>query len=268
MDAEKTVSKFYNSTGWETKAGITEDAYLFEDLRNCSQDYLRRCRLRLLEHIPPKGDYFMDMASGPIQYPEYLKYSEGYDKRYCVDLSKEALIEAEKKIGNHGVYLHGSFFDLKIEKNKFDCIVSIHTIYHMDQEKQYDAIRKLIRITKTGAPLIIIYSNPNSLTRKISKVAKSMKSLWKRKILDNKLSKGELYFYPHPLSWWRQFEDEAEVDIVPWRTFGKEAQEKLFPDNFFGVVMFKILFYFEKKLPKVFNNIATYPMIVLTKTSK
>ena len=39
----------------------------------------------------------LDMASGPIQYPEYLVYSSNFKKRYCVDLSKNALEAAKKK---------------------------------------------------------------------------------------------------------------------------------------------------------------------------
>lgn len=263
--AEEIVAKFYNTGGWETHDGITEDAARFEDLRKSAEDYLRLCRLRLLKFIPPVGHNFLDMASGPIQYPEYILYSKGYDKRYCVDLSLDALKQAEVKIGNHGVYLHGSFFDLPIEDNFFDCAVSIHTIYHMDKDTQADAVRKLIRVTKKGAPVIIIYSNPNALTRQVTKVGKRVVSLFRKPKSLPIAGDGTLYFHCHELSWWKQFSDSADMKIVPWRTFGTEVQKKLFPDNSIGKIMFNTLFFLEDSFSYLFTKIATYPIIILTK---
>ena len=103
--AEKKVSKFYNKLGWETDAGYTEDARRFEDLRESAKDYLFKCRCRVLKYIPKKGENILDMASGPIQYEEYLLYSKNFKKRYCVDLSSKALEDA-KKIGDHGVFMY------------------------------------------------------------------------------------------------------------------------------------------------------------------
>ena len=96
------------------------------------------------------------MASGPIQYEEYLNYSKNFEKRWCLDLSTDALKMAEKKIGEHGVFLYGSYFNLPFEENFFDCAISLHTIYHVAKEKQEEAVRKLIRITKLGQPISII----------------------------------------------------------------------------------------------------------------
>jgi len=115
--AEEKVSKFYTQKGWETKSGVTEDAKRFEDLRHVAKDYVSRCRLRVLRHIPKAGDNILDMASGPIQYQEYLEYSKHFKKRYCVDLSESALKDAKNKIGDHGVFLRGSFFDIQLKEN-------------------------------------------------------------------------------------------------------------------------------------------------------
>ena len=105
----------------------------------------------------------LDMASGPIQYPEYLVYSSNFKKRYCVDLSKNALEAAKKKIGDHGEYLLGNFLNLNIPSNSFDCIISLHTIYHIDQKDQEHAVDKMLDLVKNNKPIIIVYSNPYSL---------------------------------------------------------------------------------------------------------
>ena len=43
----------------------------------------------------------------------------------------------------------------------------MHTIYHINKNKQAEAIKKLIRLAKKDKPIIIVYSNPNSLISKI-----------------------------------------------------------------------------------------------------
>ena len=126
LTPEQMTSRFYNEIGWNLTDGITEDALRFEDLRICAVDYVSKCRMRVYEHIPKQGDYMLDMASGPIQYPEYLRYSENFNKRCCVDLSSDALLQAKKKISDHGIYLNDSFFNIEFDDDFFDCSISLH----------------------------------------------------------------------------------------------------------------------------------------------
>ena len=267
------ISRFYNNEGWEQVDGITEDAKRYEDLRKCARKYISKCRLRLLKYIPLKGENFLDLGSGPIQYPEYLEYSRNFSKRYCVDLSSKALEEAKKKLGNRGEYFCGSFFDIELKKNSFDCAVTLHTIYHMDKNMQDRAIRKLISLVKPGKPLIIVYSNPFSLEQCIMLPLRLLKNLSKFfiNLISRKFGRKDglviekYYFRPFNLEWWERFKDIAEIRIKPWRTFGVRFQKLLFPNNFIGKIMFDKLYKMEQKFPKFFNLIATYPMIILIK---
>ena len=124
----KYVNKFYNEDGWNKKNKSTLDAILFEDLRDCAKEYVSKCRLKLVNYIPKKGANLLDFASGPIQYPEYLKYSKNFKLRHCVDFSKLAIKIAKKKLGKKGKFYCKDFFKIKFEKNFFDCILSLHTI--------------------------------------------------------------------------------------------------------------------------------------------
>ena len=264
--AEDTVLKFYSQGGWDEESGITEDARRFEDLRECARDYVSKCRLRLLHHIPKAGEKILDMASGPIQYPEYLEFSKGFTKRYCVDLSSQALKSAEKKLGEHGVYLCGSFFELEFAPETFDCAISLHTIYHMDRDLQELAVRKLIAVCKPGAPVIIVYSNPQSLITRLEYFPRKLKAgLRKLKAGKHGGTSNDFYFYCHPLAWWKRFGDQAEVQIYPWRSFYSTHQKRLIPNNRFGRLIFSLLFRAESSFPRFFVKYFQYPMIVLTK---
>ena len=166
----KYVNKFYNNFGWGKKNKHTLDATLFEDLRYYSKEYVSKCRKRINNYIPRKGSNLLDFASGPIQYKEYLQYSKNFKYRHCVDFSRIAIRDAKLKLGKNGKYYCGDFFKIKLKKNYFDCILSLHTIYHIDKKLQTTAVKKLINISKKKSPIIIVYSNPNTIINKLSKL--------------------------------------------------------------------------------------------------
>ena len=96
--SKNNVFKFYKNEGWSLeKKNITKDSDLFEDNRFYAKKYVSNCRLRVNNFIKIRKGKFLDFASGPIQYPEYLTYSKGFEKRYCVDFSKVAIKIAKKK---------------------------------------------------------------------------------------------------------------------------------------------------------------------------
>lgn len=267
--AEENVSIFYNTVGWEIDGEITEDAKRYEDLREHAKEYVSKCRSRVMKHIPEGGINILDMASGPIQYKEYIDFSKNFKKRYCVDLSLEALNQAKKKIGDHGVFMHGSFFDIRLDENFFDCAISLHTIYHIDKDRQEETIRKLINVTKPGKPVIIVYGNPRtllSLLRLPFRFLRKVRAKLKKPEIDKKQEKGyDLYYYTYPIKWWNRFSDAADVKILPWRSFDSHTQIKFIPDNKLGKKMFDILFNLENTFPNFFVKYFQYPMIILTK---
>ncbi len=259
-DAERNVRQFYEEVGWTKTGDVHEDARLFEDLREVASEYVSRCRRRVLEHIPPRGERLLDMGSGAIQFPEYLEYSTNFDRRYCVDLSARALRQAEEKIGGHGVFLEGNFLEMEFEDDFFDCSISLHAIYHIDESRQEEAVRKLLRVTKPGQPVIIVYSNPSPLVRRLSRPLR-----WAARPFRKRGEEAGLYFHPHPLDWWKRFTDRADVTVLPWRSFSSRHQKLLIPSNAIGRKMFEILYSCEERWPRFFARHFQYPLIVLRK---
>ncbi|MDZ4677674.1 MAG: methyltransferase domain-containing protein [Oligoflexia bacterium] len=258
LATEEKVKKFYESQGWAAdQTGSTTDAKLWEDLRPMAQKYVAACRRKLLKYLPKNGDLFLDCASGPIQYPEYLEYSQGFKKRICVDISQRALDVAQKKLGSRGETVCASLLNLPFPDNHFDAAVSLHTIYHIDQTQQETAVRELLRVAKPGTPIVIVYSNPNRLLARMKRFVKPEPTPTE--------DSERIYFYAHPLKWWKQFEDKADVKTVAWRSLTAKDAKRLIPGNKSGEVMLNALLKIETYLPKFMAGLSAYPLIILTK---
>lgn len=256
MAVEDEVHDFYEKTGWNAETdSVYSDARLWEDLRPSAAEYVSACRRRVLEFLPSDGARLLDAGSGPIQYPEYLEYSAGFAKRVCVDLSQRALDEARKRLGDRGDYVRASLLDLPFPDNHFDAAVSLHTIYHIDRDRQEEAVRELVRVLKPGSMAVVVYANPDRLAARLKRFVRRPPSA----------EEGPIYFYAHPLSWWERFSDDADVQIVPWRALNANESRKLIPDNEIGVRVFRALLAFERVLPAWATRLGCYPMIVLTK---
>jgi SAM-dependent methyltransferase len=260
---EDEVREFYDSQGWQAGAANAEeavyaDAQLWEDLRPCAAAYVSACRRKVLEFLPESGERLLDAGSGPIQYAEYLEYSQGFFRRVCVDLSQRALDEARGKLGDRGEYVRASLLDLPFPDGHFDAAVSLHTIYHIDADRQERAVRELLRVVKPGARAVVVYSNPDRLAARL------------KRLVGRERSSGPapIYFFAHPLSWWQRFSDEAVVEIVPWRSLNANESRRLIPDNALGAGMFRALLGFERAFPGCATWAGFYPMIVLTKHAR
>ena len=250
------VKKFYTNDGWRlNKKNITIDAEIFEDNRKVASSYVSKCRLRIARYIPIKGRDILDFASGPIQYKEYLKYSKNFKFRHCVDFSKKAILDAKKKIGKKGKFYNRDFFNIKFKEDFFDCIISLHTIYHIKKNLQKKAVEKLIYSTKKGCPIIIVYSNPNTLINKLKKIIN----------FKARKKKNQLYFYCHDIKWWFRFKKIASIKMYPWRSFSAQHQKLLMPSNIIGKIIFKILFILEDKFQNFFISNFQYYTVVLVK---
>lgn len=262
-DAKTTVQDFYNGVGWQRdEVGISHDARLNEDLRPVAAEYVSRCRKRLLRYLPEEGRHLLDMASGPVQYREYLEYSRNFQKHHCVDLSSLALSQAREKLSSKGEYYCGDFLELSLPENYFDASISCHTIYHIYKDHQELAVRKLLRLTKPGQPVVIVYSNPHHCMARVAAVIKRF--LEKGKLAN---TSGDVYFHAHPLAFWEKFKSDASVELFPWRSFSSKHQKVLFPNHIVGKLMFKMLFGLEEWFPSFFIRYFKFYTVVLRRHS-
>lgn len=157
--ATRNVMTFYDDLGWQkTGRGVFHDADINEDFRVVSRDYIHKCHLRVNDYLPRRGKYLLDVASGPIQYDDYMTYSANFERRICCDISLAALRAAAAKLGNKGIYIQGDITKLPLQDGVADGFVSLHTIYHVTAERQLAAFGELERVTRPGGCGVVVYS--------------------------------------------------------------------------------------------------------------
>ncbi len=227
---KEEVQEFYDRIGWKKIDENTySDASRFEDLRSVSHGYISNCHLRVARNIRKNGKYILDAASGPIQYEEYLAYSDDYDFRICIDISLLALREASRKIGDKGIFVQANITNLPLADNCVDAVVSLHTIYHVPAQEQFGAFRELYRVLKPGATAAIVYSwgsysplmtvtmLPLAILRWPLRLIRQLRKRLKRPV--SAKNEPTLYFFHHPR---RKIQEElgkfCDFDIVVWRS--------------------------------------------------
>ena len=155
-DVKQNVREFYDQIGWQqVSEGVYQNAR-YEDLRPVSREYIHKCHMRVKHHLRDQGRYLLDAGSGPIQYPEYVTYSDGYDYRVCADISIQALTEAEKRIGKHGLMVVADVANLPFSPEVFDGAVSLHTIHHLPLSEHFKAYGELYRVLKCKSNAVVV----------------------------------------------------------------------------------------------------------------
>ena len=257
MTVEDSIRDFYDQEGWAVDAdGRTVDERLFTDPRPAARAYGTLTRRRLLAHLPASGKRLLDAGSGPVQLPEYVEYGQRFDRHVCVDISARALEGAQARLGARGEYVQASLLELPFPDDHFDAAVSSHVLYHVGAAGQDRAVREMLRVTRPGAPVLIVYTHdPLAPLRALLRPVK-------RRLRGQ--PPPSLYVYSHPLRWWRRFAGVAAVTVLPFAVLRHDQSGKI-PERALAPVL-RAVTTLEERLPAVTVQIAAYPLIVLRKS--
>ena len=284
---KKILQDFYDSIGWQKEGQKTDgfvDALRWEDLRPVVRDYIHNCHLRVNRYIRSHGRYLLDAGSGPIQYPEYLSYSDGYDFRICIDISFLALREARKKLGEKGIYILGDITNIPLQDNTVEGAVSLHVLYHLPKDEQLSALYELQRVLVPGSSAAVVYSWPNSQLlkwwlfprrirrdfqrhfRNLKLHAKKFLHLKSRRI-DTKPSSVPLtpYHYAHDRKF---FEDNLKgigFEIAVWRSVSVPFMRMYIHPHLFGTAILRGIYQKEEQNPARYGQIGQYPLFIIQK---
>jgi ubiquinone/menaquinone biosynthesis C-methylase UbiE len=276
---KQTVQEFYDEVGWKkTEDDRFEDTDRFLDTRSIVQDYYRECRLRIGRQLPASGEYLLDVASGPVQFPEYVDYQAGFGARICMDFSALALREARANVGSKGVLVQGDITDLPLHDDSIDAILSLHTIYHVPRDEQPTAFRELHRVLRPGGVAVVAYSwghtawEELSTGRRLLHLPARLLGRLRRALRTTPATpttgaagEPELYFHAFDHHWFRRQPWPFEAEIVTHHMFTSRTLEALVRERFLGARLLGAIRRFEDAFPRFAGRVGRYPLIVIRK---
>jgi len=290
MEIKRQVRQFYDQIGWqEAGEGFYQNAR-YEDLRPVSREYIHRCHLRVARHLNPDGKYLLDAGSGPIQYPEYLEYSRGYQARVCADISKVALREARQRIGDrqnggHGLFVVADVANLPFKPEIFDGVVSLHTIHHLPEGEHRQAYGELSRVLAlhnaaivvngwVDPPLMRFFNAPLQWINQVRRKAQRMwgkaplpkKSIHVRTRLNGSKLKGT-FISKNNAAWMKlEIGSSMPLEVLVWRSVSVKFLRTFVHQRLGGRWFLRLLFWMEERFPHFFGEKGQYPLIVIRKS--
>jgi SAM-dependent methyltransferase len=271
--AKAEVRQFYENEGWnESVSGAATyvDGELFEDSREVSADYRRAGNDRVTSRLAAGGRYLLDAASGPIQYPDYLKFSAHFDVRVCLDFSMAALRAAGEKLGGRGLLVLGDMTNLPIANGSMDAVVSLHTIYHVPADEQARVFTELYRVVKPGGRAVIVYQWKSSFGMRLFHLPLRIRSMIATRFVrrDAPIEPAPaLYFAPHSRRWFIDQHWPFAYEIATWRTLTVAALRGYVPASRRGQRVLDALRRWEDTHPRLSGRFASYPLITIDKPS-
>jgi ubiquinone/menaquinone biosynthesis C-methylase UbiE len=271
-NTKQQVREFYDQIGWsQVYEGLYQNAR-YEDLRPVSRDYIHKCHMRVKRHLAPAGEFLLDAGSGPVQWPEYLTYSENYRYRLCLDISITALKEARTKLGQRGLYVVADIANLPFKADAFDASVSMHAIHHLPLREHKRAYLELQRVLKAGCSAVVVngWHNPFlmrlaepfiQLGRLLSGRGRKRKKDWAEE--DDQAGTFVEKLTPRWLK--QELNDVIQYKIYPWRSLSPRFMRWFVRPQMGGKLFLRIIFWLEERFPHFFGENGQFPLVVIRK---
>jgi SAM-dependent methyltransferase len=264
---EEKVRDFYDHYGWVTRDGVSGEDALFRQFSRPYYSYHDGVAARTIDSFADLDGQLLLAGGGDL--PEtHVTVARKFSHTTCLDISKVGIEIARNK----GEFIVGSILEIPKPDASFDAVYCAHVIYHIEKDQQQKAVRELVRVTKPGGRIVVIYSNPDSLPRRIAAIKGKLPILWKLHRKPTRRSDAGAqpppYFFAHPLSWWAQFDDECELHMKPWDVMGNLEEETLLINDTVASVGYRISAWFESRYPDKATQWWSFPLILLTKKSE
>lgn len=273
-DVEKSVQNFYDTFGWVDTAGVSGEDILFRKFSPPYYRYHDGVNERTLKCFSALGGKLL-MAGGGDLPETHVAIAKMFSATTFLDISDRALAIAKKKFDGQAEYIRGSILDIPKPEHYFDAAYCAHVIYHIDKDLQETAVRELIRVTRPGGRIIVIYRNPDTLAERLIWRGRGLLRLMnkaKRLMQGSKRTNAVAgqtaprpYFFAHPLAWWTRFDGECDVALIPWDVLGNTEEEQLFMFQPVASLGYRFCSWFENKYPEKAVRWWSYPIIQLTK---
>ncbi len=274
-NTKQQVREFYDRIGWsQVGEGLYQNAR-YEDLRPVSRDYIHRCHMRVSRHLAPNGRFLLDAGSGPVQWPDYLAYSQDYDYRVCADISITALKEARTRLQDRGLYVVADVASLPFASGAFDGAVSMHTIHHLPLGEHRSAYAELDRVLKPGHAAVVVNGWHNPLLMRLAEpfiaVGRFLSGRSAKRKKDWSAEEDQAGTFVEKMTpvWLKQeLNGVVRFTIYPWRSLSPRFMRWFIRPSLGGAAILRLVFALEERFPRFFGENGQYPMIVIRKDYK
>ncbi|MBQ6504335.1 MAG: class I SAM-dependent methyltransferase [Flexilinea sp.] len=284
QDSKQKVREFYDEIGWSRESSGYYQNARYEDLRPVSAEYIHKCHLRLTPYFASGGKFLLDVGCGPIQYKEYLTYSEKYEKRVCADISLTALKEARKRIGDKGFFVVCDAANLPFKSECMDGMVSLHTFHHLDLVDQKKAWQETWRVLDKGKTAVVVngWTESEMMKKWQSRVERAERAghfiarlrgketgpAKKEQQPEQKKATGT-FVKKMDAEWVRKElsglgDGKVKIEIRCWRSVSVRWLRALIHPPY-GKIALRRLFAKEETHPEYYGEYGQYPMIILKK---
>ena len=284
QENKQKVREFYDEIGWSRESSGYYQNARYEDLRPVSAEYIHKCHMRVTPFFASGGKYLLDVGCGPIQYKEYLTYSENYEKRVCADISLTALKEARKRIGDKGFFVVCDAANLPFKSECMDGMVSLHTFHHLDLVDQKKAWQETWRVLGKGKTAVVVngWTESEMMKKWQSRVekaeraghfiarlrgketgpAKKEQKPAQQRAIGTFVKKMDADWVRRELS--NLGDGKVSLEIRCWRSVSVRWLRALIHPPY-GKIALRRLFAKEESRPEYYGEYGQYPMIILKK---
>jgi ubiquinone/menaquinone biosynthesis C-methylase UbiE len=271
---KQRIFNYYNQIDYYEFEGqqIYTDAVKFVDFRPFALKYTQHGFSNTRQYIDHTGKYFVDAACGPVAFKEYVFLANGFQSRVCIDISANALMQAQKNLAKYnqpGIYICADITNIPLKENIADAVVCQHGLFHVQRKLQLKAMHELVRIAKPGSKIAIVYdwffhSLLMNLTLGPFQLYRIMRHYGGR-LYARIFKKNKLYFYSHSPSWFYKNNPGIKMNMYVWRSINKHFADIYIHEKLGGKTLINFIWQMEKKHPEKMGRIGEYPVIVIEK---
>lgn len=260
VTVERRVREFYDTYGW-SKGGEDE---LYRQFRPAYWPYHQQTVARTLGCFAGRHGSLLLVGGGDLPQ-SHVDLASQFNSVTCIDISQVALDVTGHKLPSAERVL-GSICDAPLPTGAYDAVFAAHVVYHIDSNKQELAVREMIRVTKPGGRIVIIYHNPHSPIRFAAGAVRRLHNLFASGQPVER-TEPSLYFSQFPLGWWSRFKDTCSISMLPWDIIGSGYEKTLIPTDGLARLFYRAAAWVETHAPNAAIYFWQYPIIILDRKS-
>jgi len=271
---KQRIFDYYNGIDYYEFEGqqVYRDAGKFVDFRPFALEYTQHGFSNARQYLNHTGKYFVDAACGPVAFKEYLFLANGFQYRVCIDISANALLQAQKNLSKYnqrGIYICADITNIPLKENIADAVICQHGLFHVQKKMQSKAMYELVRIARPGSKIAIVYdwffhSLLMNLTLGPFQLYRIMRH-YTGHLYARIFKKNKLYFYSHSPGWFYKNNPGIKMRMYVWRSINKHFADIYIHEKFGGKALINYIWQMEKKHPETMGRIGEYPVIVIEK---